>query len=266
MKNIVKVLFLLLLATMFLHAAFTNTQVTAKFTYDDGTPVAATVVLYQDDSSNAVIAQQALDANGRLSINVPLDPAVAYRVQMFQGNTATSFPFMLKTLNLSPAISQAAISQISSLEIDVTIAKANNSIVGWTFVPLNTGVVPPITLKLSGCTLGGAITSLGPKIAPAGYWGWLNAGSLWSCSIQLPVAGTYTLKMTTGTINTGRSFHFEVPAGTIVGTMPIQNNGSWTPSVVESAKVTLPAGSSTLIIFADTNSENVGDSFTIQMP
>jgi len=260
MKKVLTVLFPLLLASVFLRAAPTNTQLTAKLTYDDGTPVAATVVIYKDDGTNAVVMQQTLDATGRLSAMVPLDPAVPYRVQVFDSHTASAFPFALKTLDVDPAISQAVINALSSSEIDVTIAKADHSLVSWAKVQLG---VAPITLKLSQCNVGAG----NPILGSHGQWGYLVPGVFWTCPIDLPMAGTYTLTVTAGAGGSGKSLlHFENPKGTNVGTMPLPNTTNYKPTTSDAAKVTLPTGSSTLIVWCDTGGENLMDTFTLQMP
>lgn len=235
----------------------TNVPITAKFNYDDGTPVAATIAVY-NDATNALVTSQVLDSNGKLALTVQLDPTVAYRVQGTDKVTGNPFPFMLKSVLLPPSIVQQIFTMLSTSEVDVVLAKADDSLNSYKLVPLP---VTTTTVLLSSCKLSGPP---GARFSN-GVWSNTQPGTTWTCQISMPSAKTYTVSVTSSDWGTS-TLQFQDPPGTTVGTMNLQDTNSWSFStaVVDKAAVQLPAGSSTLAIVATKCCEQMSDTVTLQ--
>lgn len=233
----------------------TNVQVTAKFTYDDGTPVVATIAVY-NDATNAVIISQSLDANGKLSATLVLDPTVAYRVQGTDTATGNPFPFMLKTLNLPASIVKQIFTVLSASEVDVVLAKADDSLNSYNLVALPQ---PAISIQLSSCSLSGPA---GARFAN-GFWTNVQPGTTWTCSLNLPVAKTYALTFTASAW--GSTYALKLTDGATV-TLPLTNTNSWafSSAVTDKAQMALPSSASTLVITSIACCEQMSDIVSIQ--
>lgn len=117
-------------------AQTTKVPITAKFTYDDGTPVAATIAIY-NDQTDAVISSQQLDSTGKLATTLQLDPALSYRVMGTNNTNGNPFPKMLKTINLPAPLVQQIFSVLGTSEVDVVLAKADDDLVSYSLVDLS---------------------------------------------------------------------------------------------------------------------------------
>src|SRR5260370_8606626 len=75
MKKYIRLFGLLLAATS---ARAQTTQITAKFSYDDGTAVAGSVSLFRVGPPDVLMGNYPFDSQGRFSSAIALDPAPQY--------------------------------------------------------------------------------------------------------------------------------------------------------------------------------------------
>jgi hypothetical protein len=83
--------------------------------------------------------------------------------------------------------------------------------------------------------------------------GWMSAGEWLAYSIDVAVAGVYTLDARVAAKGPGGTFHVEVNGADVTGPLSIPNTGAWQNWVtISTAGVSLPAGRQTLRIVLDT--------------
>ena len=78
--------------------------------------------------------------------------------------------------------------------------------------------------------------------------GGANTGSWMDYNVNVPTAGTYTLKVRIATPNTGQ-LQFKAADGTVLGTVTIPSTNGWQSWATFTTNVTLPAGSQKLRIY-----------------
>ncbi len=96
-------------------------------------------------------------------------------------------------------------------------------------------------------------------------WAYMKAGDTWTCPVNTTVAGDYVIAAQAATYLTNQALHFELPKGTMVGSLPVTGTGSWGVYQQQSGKVTLPAGASTVLLVADGN-VNLNNVLTLTPP
>jgi hypothetical protein len=129
-----KILIALSTAVLCLAATANATIVTARFTFDDGSPIAGKVVLFRVGTPNDLqVGTYILDAQGRVSNDIVLDPSAHYRAQL----VAPDGTVLQEIWSLPiPTTSAAAIFQaLPAGEIDIVLAKADASVKSAQFVP-----------------------------------------------------------------------------------------------------------------------------------
>lgn len=110
---------------------------TARFTFDDGSPVAGKVMIFRAATpDDVVVGSYTLDAQGRVSSDITLNPADSYRAQLISptGNVIQQ----LWTIMPSSAIVSATIEALSAGEVDIVLAKTDKSVKNVVFVPFGT--------------------------------------------------------------------------------------------------------------------------------
>jgi hypothetical protein len=245
-----KRIFVMLSVAVFCLAVTANaTLVRARFTFDDGSPVAGKVVLFRVATpADVQVGTYTLDAQGRVSSDIALDPSANYRAQLVApGGTVLQEVWSLPI----PTTAAVAIFQtLPSGELDIVLAKADASVKSAQFVP--TTLAPT---KFASCA-----SNPPAKIAPTRdlggglFVGWIVAGQELDCPVKVPVAGNYPLnvRMSCGVAFCG-TVHFEYPIGTRVGTeVSVPYTGNWdTYRTLPAGEVTLPAGTVTMRLKVD---------------
>jgi hypothetical protein len=142
-------LFVLLLAATSARAQ--TTQVTAKFSYDDGTAVAGSVSLFRVGPPDVLMGNYPFDAQGRFSSAITLDPAAQYR-QLF-GPNGTTVMLEARSIPLPATVSANVIAVLRTGEIDFIISKSNPSAASAQvkFVPF-AAPVPVVVQRAPVCT------------------------------------------------------------------------------------------------------------------
>ena len=145
-------LFVLLLAAASVRAQ--TTQVTAKFSYDDGTAVAGSVSLFRVGPPDVLMGNYPFDAQGRFSSAITLDPAAQYRGQVL-GPDGTSVILEARSIPLPAAVNANVIAVLPTGEIDFIISKSNPSMNSTQvkFVPLG---APAVVQRAPVCTVSNA--------------------------------------------------------------------------------------------------------------
>jgi hypothetical protein len=123
-KKYIRLFVLLLVATS---ARAQTTQVTAKFSYDDGTAVAGSVSLFRVGPPDVLMGNYPFDAQGRFSSAITLDPAAQYRGRLL-GADGTSVILESVSIPLPSAVNADVIAVLPTGEIDVIISKSNPSV------------------------------------------------------------------------------------------------------------------------------------------
>lgn len=149
MKKCILLLVLLLAATP---ARGQTTQVTAKFSYDDGTAVAGSVSLYRVGPPDVLMGTFPFDAQGRFSSAITVDPAAQYR-GLLLGPDGTSVVLEVRSIPLPAAVNANVIAVLPTGEIDFTISKSNPSVASTQvqFVPF-AAPVPAVVQRTPVCT------------------------------------------------------------------------------------------------------------------
>ena len=137
--NIKALLFVLLFSVLPLAAQTQQVQFYARFVWDDGTPIAGNLHIYQPNGTN--VYGITLDANGRAQGSISIDPTLQY-YGVFDYTDSSGLPATLGAF-VPPfchsVCSQAALETLPTGEVVTTIAKATGSILSFTLGPL-----PPI--------------------------------------------------------------------------------------------------------------------------
>jgi hypothetical protein len=113
------------------------TGFTARFTFDDGSPVAGKVVILRIDTpADVVVGSYLLDAQGFVSSDIDVDPAANYRAQLIapEGNIIQE----VWTLSPSSSLVSAVLAVMGSGEVDVVLLKNDQSIKSVVFVSFGT--------------------------------------------------------------------------------------------------------------------------------
>jgi hypothetical protein len=110
-----------------------------------------------------------------------------------------------------------------------------------------------LTVTLSTCTFAGNAQPLPATMSGVTHtiWAYMRPGDTWTCSVTASVGGDYAISALASTAFDKPALHFELPKGTIVGSLPITNTFGWNQYKTQSGKVTLPTGQSTLLLVAD---------------
>ena len=142
-------LFVLLLAATSARAQ--TTQVTAKFSYDDGTAVAGSVSLFRVGPPDVLMGNYPFHAQVRFSSAITLDPAAQYR-QLF-GPNGTTVMLEARSIPLPATVSANVIAVLPTGEIDFIISKSNPSAASAQvkFVPF-AAPVPVVVQRAPVCT------------------------------------------------------------------------------------------------------------------
>jgi hypothetical protein len=226
--------------------------VTAKFIYDDGTPVVGGVQITRNDVTppTNVVGPIALDSTGFVQANVSLDPNALYAgalVVINPDGTHSTLP--AQQIPLGPTVSVAAFPIINKTLFTITIAKATGIVSGLSAGPLP-APQPFSQIKLANCASAPPATT-GPTNDTGGglVIGYIHAGQTFDCIVPVAAQGTYTLALRAASGNGSGTAHFEYPPGTKIGNeIIVPNTGAnW------DTYITLPAGSLTL----PTGSESV---------
>ena len=233
-----------------------GTLVTARFTFDDGSPVAGSVILYRVATPTDVqVGTYVLDAQGHVSSDVTLDPTARYHAKLVAPN-GTDLQDVW-TVNAPSALASAALTMLPTGEIDVVLAKADSSVKSAQFVPFPVAPVALPQMKFASCTSTPAGTTGTTTDAGGGLVeGYIVKGQIFDCQVQVATAGTYLLDVRAmcGASPCG-SVHFEYPVGTKVGTEAvIPYTGPWsadTYATVSAGSVTLPQGTVHIRIVVD---------------
>jgi len=110
------------------------TLVRAKFTFDDATPVAGSVQVFQIAAGAPVsLGSFPLDATGLVSANLPLDPNSQYHAQLANPSGAVVQDFW--SVNASASLAAAAIAALPKLELDVVLFKATGAVKSIAAIP-----------------------------------------------------------------------------------------------------------------------------------
>lgn len=251
-----KLLVLLSVALFWLAGSAMGTQVSMKFTYDDGSAVAGTIVLYQVATpADLQIGTYTLDSSGRVSANVALNPAAAYHAKLVAPNGTAMQEFW--TINASSSIVNAALSILPTGEVDVVLLKSNSTVKTVQFVAF---ALPQI--KISSCVSTPAART-GPTNDTGGglVVGYIAAGQTFDCQMSVPSAGSYALNLRAASgSSSGGAVHFEYPAGTRVGnevSVPFTGSNWDTYQTLSAGTITLPQGTVTVRLVVDTAGLNL---------
>jgi hypothetical protein len=87
--------------------------------------------------------------------------------------------------------------------------------------------------------------------------GWQENNDWMDYSVNVPVAGTYTISFRVATVNTGVQFQLRKSDGSSLGTVTVPNTGWWQTYQTVTAQVSLAAGQQTLRIYT-TNAQGTG--------
>ena len=150
MKKYITLFVLLLAATS---ARAQTTQVTAKFSYDDGTAVAGSVSLFRVGPPDVLMGNYPFDAQGRLSSAIALDPSAQYR-SLLLAPDAASVILESRSIPLPAAVNANVIAVLATGEIDFIISKSSPSVASTQvkFVPF--AAAPAVVQRAPVCTSG----------------------------------------------------------------------------------------------------------------
>src|SRR5258707_7836367 len=180
-----QILVLLSVVLLCLVGTANGTMVSMKFTFDDGSAVAGSVVLYRVATpADVQIGTYTLDAKGHVASDLTLDPAATYHAKLLSPNGTLLQEVW--TVNVSSAMFTAALNTSPTGELDVVLSKTDSSIKNVQFVPLSMAL--PQT-KFASCTSTPAGTT-GPTTDTGGglVEGFLVAGT----RIYLPMEKLFT--------------------------------------------------------------------------
>src|SRR5260370_41688837 len=113
MKKYIRLFGLLLAATS---ARAQTTQITAKFSYDDGTAVAGSVSLFRVGPPDVLMGNYPFDSQGRFSSAIALDPAAQYR-GLLLGPGGTSLILASPSIPLPPGVNADVIAHLPTRDI-----------------------------------------------------------------------------------------------------------------------------------------------------
>ena len=117
----------LILATLCLYTRANATVVSARFTFDDGSAVTGNVMLYRVATpADTLVGTYALDAQGHVSSDIAVDPTATYHAQLV--SASGTLLQQVWTASVSSAIASAALQMLPTGEIDVVLAKADDSV------------------------------------------------------------------------------------------------------------------------------------------
>lgn len=245
---------------------FAQTQpvtITAKFIYDDGSPVSGAVQLMRTDVTPPVniFGFVALDSTGFIQANTSLDPTALYAGALQVSNAdGTTSNYPAQQLPLGPTVSTVAFPIISKTMFTVTITRATGTVASVTPGPLP-APQPFSQIKLAACASTPPATA-GPTGDAGGglVIGYIQRGQVFDCIIPIASQGTYALNIRAASGSGAGSLHFEYPAGTHVGTeVSVPNTGAnWdTYTTLSAGNLSLPAGSETVRIVIDSAGLNL---------
>jgi carbohydrate binding protein with CBM6 domain len=240
---------LLSLAVLCLTVKANATVVRARFTFDDGSPVVGKVVLFRVATpADVPMGTYTLDAQGRISSDIALDPSANYRAQLIAPGGAVLQQVF--SLPMPGAAIAAVLQTLPSGEIEIVLAKADASVKSAQFVPSTLAQT-----KFASCASNPpAKTAPTPDVGGGLFVGWIVTGQELDCQVQVPVAGNHPLSVR---VSCGVAFcgtvHFEYPAGTRVGTeVSVPHTGSWdTYQTLPAGGVSLPAGTVSIRLVVD---------------
>jgi hypothetical protein len=110
-----------------------------------------------------------------------------------------------------------------------------------------------LTVTLSTCAFAGNAQAIQQTVNGTAHtiWAYMLQGDTWTCPLTASVAGDYAIAALASTAFDKQAFHFELPKGTTVGSLPVTNTNGWDQYHAQSGIVTMPAGQSTLLVVAD---------------
>lgn len=252
----------LILATLCLYTRANATIVSARFTFDDGSAVAGNVMLYRVATpADALVGTYALDAQGHVSSDIALDPTATYHAQLV--SASGTLLQQVWTASVSNAIASAALQMLPSGEIDVVLAKADDSVKSVQFVQL---ALPQTKFAscLSTPAFGSAPNPTTATTTDAGgglVAAYILPGQTFDCPVNIANPGTYPLNVRAETPFTNVQLHFEYPVGTKIGgevtlTPTISAWGqSDTYQTFAAGTAALPAGQISIRLVVDTPSK-----------
>jgi len=84
--------------------------------------------------------------------------------------------------------------------------------------------------------------------------GWISAGEWLNYSVNIPTAGTYTLRVRVAAEGAGGRFHIESNGVDRTGAITVPNTGAWQTWTTITATISLPAGQQVLRLVVDAES------------
>lgn len=111
-----------------------GTPLRAKFTFDDGTAVAGSVALFKVASPDILLGTFLLNSSGVATASLVLDATAQYRAAL-DNPTGVKIVDVL-SMPISQMLEAQIISMLATVEIDVVLAKADNSVLSVNPVPL----------------------------------------------------------------------------------------------------------------------------------
>jgi Carbohydrate binding module (family 35) len=234
------------------------TEVSARFTFDDGSAVAGQVTLYKvAQPTDTLVGTYVLDSQGRVSSDIALDPTATYHAQLIApgGNVLQQ----VWTASLSSTVASLALQMLPTGEIDVVLAKADGSIKSVQFVQMDI----PQTQFASCVSTPSARTYRTSDSGGGLAVGYIVNGQTFDCQVSVPAAGSYPLSVRAESPYNSAKLHFEYPVGTPVGNEVSVSATikSWGSSEIfetfPAGMVALPAGTVTIRIVVDQKGLNL---------
>lgn len=131
---------LLFLGILCFSTAASATVLTARFTFDDGSPVAGTVMLLRAAApQDVVIGRYQLDSQGFVSTDITIDPTANYRAQLL--GLDGSLLQEVWTVSPSSEFVLAGLAALGSGEVDIVLGKTDNSVKSVLFAPFATTLI-----------------------------------------------------------------------------------------------------------------------------
>jgi hypothetical protein len=87
--------------------------------------------------------------------------------------------------------------------------------------------------------------------------GWMRTGEWLNYTVNVPTAGTYTLRVRVAAEGTGGRFHIESNGVGRTGPITVPNTGAWQSWTTISATITLPAGQQVLRLVVDEDTAGI---------
>lgn len=132
-----KLFVLLFLGILSLATAAHATVLTARFSFEDGSPVTGQIVIFRVATpSDEVVGTYRINEQGYVSSDITLEPTANYRAQLVAPNGTILQE--LWTISPSSAIVAAALEMLGSGEVDVVLTHTGRRVKSVVFVPFAT--------------------------------------------------------------------------------------------------------------------------------